>query len=201
MKRGYELCYELLTPQERQEFDSVPTVFQLPRQLLRRLRRDMTKARRRGKRISGYVYVMVKRTGEHVWRLVSVSLNLLTTAGRDWMHAQVYTNTSAGTRGSGFVAVSAEVTAPVAGDTTLVGEITTGGLARADATTKSHTGGTNATTIEHEYTASATHTAVHKSALFNASSAGQMTHAAVFPADATLQSGDKLKVSWPVNLG
>ena len=127
--------------------------------------------------------------------------NLLTNNGRDLFHAQCYTNTSAGTRGSGFVAVSTGTTNETTSSTSLETEISTGGLGRADATTKTHSAGTNSTLIEHTFTASATHTAVHKSAMFNASSGVTMTHVANFASDATLVSGDTLKVSWTLNLG
>jgi len=128
--------------------------------------------------------------------------NLLTNAGRDWMIAQVYTNTSAGTRGSGYIALTANSTSPAAGDTNLAAEITSGGLARADATTKSHTGGTNSTTIQHTFTASATHTNVQKSGLFNNTkdNSDTMSHENVFTA-VTLQSSDTLQVTWTTTLG
>lgn len=126
--------------------------------------------------------------------------NLLTNGGRDFIHNQAYTNTAAGTRGSGFVAVSADVGAPSAADTTLAGEIATGGFARADADTKSHTNGTNVTTIQHTYTASAVQTAVVKSALFNAASVGTMTHENTFTS-VTCQINDTLQVTWTLTLG
>jgi hypothetical protein len=127
--------------------------------------------------------------------------NLLTTDGRDWMHAQVYTNTSAGTRGAGYVALTTNTTGPAAGDTTLSGELASNGFSRADATTKTHTNDTNSTTIEHTFTASGTVNAIHKSAIFNASSNGDMPHIANFGTDASLISGDTLKVTWTLNLG
>ena len=133
--------------------------------------------------------------------LAYLKQNLLTNNGRDLFHNQCYVNSSAGTRGSGFVAVSSGTTNETTSSTTLETEISTGGLARADATTKTHSAGTNSTLIEHTLTASATHTAVHKSAMFNASSGVTMTHVANFASDATLVSGDTLKVSWTVNLG
>lgn len=126
--------------------------------------------------------------------------NLLTNGGRDFIHLQAYTNTSVGTRGSGFIAVTTDVAAPDAADTTLATEIATGGLGRADADTKTHTTGTNVTTIEHTFTASATHTAVVKSGLFNAASVGIMTHENTFTS-VTLQSNDTLKVTWTLTLG
>ena len=153
------------------------------------------------KGIHGYVTVQVYRHLEKRWEVIDqFHPNLLTTDGRDFYHAQVLTNTSAGTRGSGFIAVTTDAGAPAAGDTVLATEITTNGLARADATTKTHTDNTNSTTIEHEWTASGTHTNVQKCALFNASSSGTMTHEGTFTA-ASLISGDKLKVTYVINIG
>lgn len=151
--------------------------------------------------IHGYISVYIWRKATGQWETIDeYHPNLLTTDGRDFYHAQVLTNTSAGTRGSGFIAVTTDSGAPAAGDTTLATEITTNGLARADATTKTHTDNTNSTTIEHEWTASGTHTNVQKCALFNASSAGIMTHEGTFTA-ASLISGDKLKVTYVINIG
>lgn len=118
--------------------------------------------------------------------------NLLTTAGRSFMHDQVYRNTSAGTQGSRFIAVTTDSAAPAAGDTVLASEITTGGLARAAATTNSYSSPT--TTLAVTFTATATHTNVQKMALFNASSAGTMTHEATITA-VTLNNTDTLTVT------
>jgi hypothetical protein len=127
--------------------------------------------------------------------------NLLTNNGRDLFHAQCYTNTSAGTRGSGFMAVSADVGSPAAGDTTLTGELSTNGYTRADATTKQHSAGTNSTLIEHTYTAAtAATTGIRRVGLFNASSGVTLTHSNTFT-NADTQVGDTLKVSYTVNLG
>lgn len=126
--------------------------------------------------------------------------NLLTDGGRDLFHAQCYTNTSAGTRGSGYIALSSDTGAPSTSDTTLTGEITTGGLARADATTKTHTNGTNTTVLVHTYTASTTHTAVQKCGMFNAASSGVLTHENTFT-PVTLQASDTLQVTWTLTLG
>lgn len=152
--------------------------------------------------IAGYWSAFVKRDGSEEWITIFENVhNVYTNAGRDRAHQEQYTNTAAGTRGAGFVAVSADTAAPAATDTALTGEITTGGLARADATTKTHTNGTNTSTIEHTYTASAAHTAVHKAAIFNAASAGTMSHAAVFSTDVTLAINDQLKVTFTLTLG
>lgn len=128
--------------------------------------------------------------------------NLLTNNGRDLFHAQCYTNTSAGTRGSGYIASTESVITPAAGDTALTGEIATNGLTRADAGTKTHTAGTNSTLIEHTFTATGAFTSVLASALFNASSGVTMTHTANFTTGSgTLATNDTLKISWTLNLG
>ena len=128
--------------------------------------------------------------------------NLLCNAGRDAFHALCYTNTSAGTRGYGFIASTESTITPSAGDTTLTGEITTNGLGRADATTKTHSAGTNTTLIEHTFTASGAFTDVKASATFVAASAGVMGHIANFSTGSgTLATNDTLKISWTLNLG
>lgn len=151
---------------------------------------------------SGFVTV-IKNIGK--WNEEKIQIdnpNLLTLSGRDFFHNQDYTNTSAGTKGSNAMAISAEATDPVAADTTLVGEITTGGLTRVQATTITHTVGTNVTTLAVTYTATAIHTALHKAGLFNQNTiGGQMTHASEFTADVTLQIGDTLTVTWTLTLG
>jgi hypothetical protein len=153
------------------------------------------------KGIHGYVTVQVYRHLEERWEIIDqYHPNLLTTDGRDFFHAQCYTNASAGTRGSGYLAVTTDATAPAAGDTTLTTEIAAGGLSRADATTKTHADNGNSTIIEHEWTATATHTNVQKCGLFNAASVGILTHEGAFTA-ASLISGDKLKVTYTLNLG
>lgn len=153
------------------------------------------------KGIHGFVTVKVYRHLIDKWETIDqYHPNLLTTDGRDFFHQQVYINTAAGTRGANYLAVTTDSGAPAAGDTTLTGEIAAGGLARADSTTKTHADNGNSSTIEHEWTASASHTNVQKCALFNNSSGGTMTHEGTFTA-ASLISGDKLKVTYVLNLG
>jgi len=152
--------------------------------------------------VHGYVTVIVNKGKVNQHTVQEDVYNLLTTSGRDFFHAQVYTNTAAGTRGGNGIALSNNAVDPVAGDTTLVGEITTGGLTRVQAATISHTGSTNVTTIENEFTASAIFTGLHKSGLFNqVTIGGQMTHAAAFAADVSLQISDTLTVTWTLTLG
>ena len=153
------------------------------------------------KGIHGYVTVQKWSVLTGEWEMIDqFHPNLLTNGGRDFFHAQVYTNNTAGTQGGNYMAVTTDATAPAAGDTTLTSEISTNGLQRVLAVTRTHSAGTNSTTIEHEYTASGTHTNVQKVGLFNASSSGTLTHEGSFTA-ASLISGDKLKVTYVLNLG
>lgn len=152
--------------------------------------------------VNGYVTV-TKNKGKTNEILVQVDIkNLLTDSGRDFFHAQDYTNTSAGTKAGNAIAVSDDAGNPAAGDTTLVGEITTGGLTRVEATTITHSAGTNVTTLENTFTATAIFTALHKSALFNQNTiGGQITHSAAFVADVNLQVSDTLTITWTLTLG
>jgi len=152
--------------------------------------------------VNGYVTI-TKNKGQVNEILVQEDIkNLLTDSGRDFFHAQDYTNTSIGTKGGNAIAISDEATNPVVGDTTLVGEITTGGLIRVEATSIVHSGGTNVTTLENTFTATAIFTALHKSALFNQDPiGGQITHSAAFVADVNLQISDTLTITWTLTLG
>lgn len=153
---------------------------------------------------SGYMSAVVikAKTGQRI-QLALLKENLLTNNGRDWMKDQVYKNTAAGTRGSGYVAVTESAITPAVGDTSLTGEIATNGLTRADATTKTNSAGTNAMVVEHTFTVtSGSFTSVLASALFNASSGVTMTHIANFTTGSgTLAVNDTLKVTWTLNLG
>ena len=157
----------------------------------------------RGSISGGYMSAIVTHKGKSK-HIAHLNKNLLCNTGRDQFHSQVYIETNAANteRGSGYIAVTTNTATPAATTTDLLGEITTNGLARADAVTKTHTASTNTSTIEHTFTASGTHTAVHKSGMFdNTNPAGIMSHIANFTADATLVSGDTLKVTWTLNLG
>ena len=133
-------------------------------------------------------------------RLSHLNKNLLTLDGRDLFHAQCYTNTSNGTRGAGFIAVTTDTGNPATSDTTLAQELSGSGFARADATTKTHTNDTNSTTIEHTFTATGTVNSIVKSGTFNNASSTTLCHEATFTS-ASLITNDTLKVTWTLNLG
>ena len=133
-------------------------------------------------------------------QLSHLNKNLLTLDGRDLFHAQCYTNTSNGTRGAGFIAVTTDTGNPNSSDTSLAQELSGSGFTRADATTKTHTNDTNSTTIEHTFTASGTVNSIVKSGTFNNGSGTTLCHEATFTS-ASLITNDTLKVTWTLNLG
>lgn len=124
--------------------------------------------------------------------------NLLTNDGRDFLHQQGYETSSLSTNGANYIAVSDDGTAPADTDSSLTGEITSGGLSRAQGTV-THVAGNTTTQIENTFTASASHTNVQKTALFTAGSGGTMVNEATFNG-ANLENNDQLKVIWTITL-
>jgi hypothetical protein len=101
-----------------------------------------------------------------------------------------------------FVALTTNATAPAATDTTLAGEITTGGCGRALGT-YAHTLGAATLTLTKAFSVSATFTAIHKAGVFSAlSSAGAdpMIFESALNLDATVGSGDTLTLTWSATL-
>jgi hypothetical protein len=128
--------------------------------------------------------------------------NLLTDAGRDQIHSQVWIETNAANteRGAGFIALSENAGGASASHTSVASEITTNGLARADAVTKTHTAGTNTSTLQHTFTAAAAFTAVQLSGLLDASSGGNLLNENTFTSTA-LATNDQLQVTWTITAG
>lgn len=152
--------------------------------------------------IHGFITV-IKNKGRPDEEIIQIDVeNLLTTSGRDFFHNQLYTNVAPGTKGANAIALSAEATDPVVGDTTLDGEITTGGLTRVEASSIVHVVGTNLTTLEEVFTATIPFVDIHKSGLFNQNTiGGQMTQAREFDADVSLEIGDTVTVTWSITTG
>jgi hypothetical protein len=130
---------------------------------------------------------------------------LLTTVGRDALHAQHLT-TGAQPAAFNYMAVSANATAPSAASTTLPGEITTagGGLLRAQAT-YAHTGGTNTSTLTKTFTANGSDTlpvTIAKIGVLNAASVGTLGYETLLNATATLTvAGDNVAVTHTITGG
>lgn len=127
-----------------------------------------------------------------------IAHNVITTAGRDFLHQQGYKDTGLGSVGLCYIGLSNDTLTETSASTTLSNEITTNGLGRAIGT-YAHTAGTNTTTISKVFTATGSVSA-QKAALFTASSSGTMNHALSFT-QRTLASGDTLSVTFTITLG
>lgn len=153
--------------------------------------------------IHGWLTAKVKRIsqGSTEWEVLAYKKpNVLTLGGRDEFIKQCYTYTSATNRGSNYIAVTTDSAAPSTADTTLASEITTNGLARVQCVNINHSNGTNTATLGHTYTAAGSFTAVQKAGLFNASSAGVLSHETTFGAT-NLDTPDQLQLTWTLTLG
>lgn len=116
----------------------------------------------------------------------------------DKIHKMAFTDTSASELAFNYIALTADTTQTInAAQTTLTGEISTNGLGRTQAPTRTHSAGTNTTLIEHTFTLSGSQSDITRAALFNASSGGTMGPFAAFSNGATgaMVSGETVKVS------
>ena len=124
--------------------------------------------------------------------------NVFPSACIDKIHKMAFIDTSATELAFNYIALTADTTQTInAAQTTLTGEISTNGLGRVQATTRSHTNGTNTSLIEHTFTLSGSQSDITRAALFNASSSGTMGPFAAFSNGATgaMVSGETVKVS------
>lgn len=133
-----------------------------------------------------------------------IMLLLKTNAGNDFQAAQMGGAASA-TNVAKYVAITANTTAPAAGDTTLTGEITTagGGLVRK-AGTYAHTTGAASYTITTVFTANGSDSlpvTIGKRGIFDQASGGQLVFSTLVSPTATLSaSGDVLTITDTVSL-
>lgn len=127
--------------------------------------------------------------------------NLQTLAGRDDLIIKGYTANGTGTAASNYICVSADGTAPSTADTVVAGEITTNGMGRAQATTRTHTTGTNAWTLALTFTDTTAQTAgIVKYGLLTAISSGVLNHENT-ATTVTLEIGDQLITTWTGSVG
>lgn len=124
---------------------------------------------------------------------------MLTNTGRDHIAAAAFT-TSTQPAAANYIALTANSTAPSAGNTALTGEITTGGggLVRAQAT-YAHTNGQATATLTKTFTANGSDSlpaTVAKIGVFNAATSGTLVYETLLSAPATLTaSGDQLTIT------
>lgn len=119
--------------------------------------------------------------------------NLVTTNGIDFLHAQMYSIAPAA-NGANYIGVSQDTVAPSAADTTLTGEITTGGLDRQQAGV-SHNTASSISIIQKTFASTSQFLAVQKIGLFSAVSGGTLVREiTITPVDVNLN--DLLNVTW-----
>jgi hypothetical protein len=124
---------------------------------------------------------------------------MITSAGKDFQAAQMF-GTTPGTNGANYIALTANATAPVAGDTALTGEFVAagGGLIRVIGT-YAHTAGTGTTTVTKTFTANSndgTSNTINKAGLFNLSSGGVLVLETAMPNPPTLVASDSVAITW-----
>jgi hypothetical protein len=128
-----------------------------------------------------------------------VTYNLITNAGRDFLHVQGYGSSGLGANGLNYVALSNDAVTENAASTVLSNEIAANGLSRAQGTVN-HTAGQNTSTIAKTFTCATSAQAAQKAALFTANSNGTMCHVLGFT-QRSLQVGDTLTVTFTITLG
>lgn len=129
---------------------------------------------------------------------------MITNAGKDFQAKQMAGAASA-TAVAKWVAITANSTAPAAGDTTLTGEIVTGGggLVR-QVGVYAHTNGTSNYTLTTTFTANGSDTlpvTIAKRGVFDAAAAGTLVFTTLVSPTATLSAaGDSLTLTDTVSL-
>jgi hypothetical protein len=124
--------------------------------------------------------------------------NVITNAGRDFLHTQGY-GTAPAANGLNWIGLSNDALTETSASTTLSNEIAANGLARAQGVV-AHTAGQNTTTVTKTFTCTTAPQSAQKAALFTAASNGVMNHALSFT-QRNLQVGDTLTIQFTLTLG
>jgi hypothetical protein len=126
---------------------------------------------------------------------------LRTNAGRDWMARVMGDPASTGTgayASATYIGVTANATAPAAGNTALAGEIVVGSLVRAQAV-YSHTNGTTPYTLTKPFVSDQSIT-LAKLGVYTAITGGTLAFEALLNAVATMEPGDTTNITETVTL-
>lgn len=130
---------------------------------------------------------------------------MLHTAGKDFVASALGDRSGSRAAAADYLALTANTTAPSAGDTTLTAEIATasGALVRAQAT-YAHTGGAATYTLTKTFTANASDAlpvTIGKVGVFNASSTGTMPWSSLLSPTATISAiGDALTITETITI-
>lgn len=126
------------------------------------------------------------------------TLNFRTNAGGDAQASQMG-NTATQAAACNWIATTSTAITPAATDTTLSGEITTTGLARAQGVFTSNSNGShNQFTVENTFTATGALSSVQAGGVFNASSSGSLCFEATW-SPVNLTNTQTLDIKWTVN--
>lgn len=132
--------------------------------------------------------------------------NILTDAGRVTLHTFIYGTAgqriaaSLGAGGLNYIGLTNDAAAPAAGDTSLTGELSGNGLDRVQGTVTLPTGSGTISSIQHQFTyTGGAPQSVQKTALFDASSGGNMAHEILFT-QRTLATNDTLTMTFNITL-
>ena len=139
---------------------------------------------------SGRIVRDGKVVDEHVFR------NLLTNAGRVYLHSRCYGSSGSPAR---YLALTDDAAAPSVNDTSLTGEITANGMGRVNATVTLPAGSGSQTTLYHEWTATGNQS-FRKVGIFTAASGGTLVHVASL-AQRALGAGDIYQLTGTITLG
>lgn len=130
-------------------------------------------------------------------------LFLHTSAGIDHASRVQFDTASNGTgsyAAANWIALTENSTAPSTASTTLTGELSTEGFARAQAT-YAHTNGTTTVSLTKTFTmTSGTSRTPAKGGMFTASSGGTLKYETLVPSPPTLVPNDSVAVTWTVSL-
>jgi hypothetical protein len=125
---------------------------------------------------------------------------MLTNAGKDWAASALFDSSGARAAAATYLAVTANSTAPAAGDTALTAEIATagGGLIRKVGS-YAHTVGTSTATLTATFTANANDSlpvTLAKAGVFNAASGGAMPFVSLLSPTAVVSAvGDSVTLT------
>lgn len=90
----------------------------------------------------------------------------------DKLHKMLFQDLTAVERGFGSIGLTADTTQTLdAAVTALTGEITTNGLQRVNATSRTHSAGTNVSVVSHTFTLTGSQSDITRAALFNVDTA------------------------------
>jgi hypothetical protein len=132
--------------------------------------------------------------------------NLITDAGRRTVHTFLYgtaaqrISASLGPDGLSYIGLSNDAGSPVAGDTTLAGELSGDGLDRTQGTVTLPLGAGTVTEVAKQFTyTGGPAQGVQKTALFDAASSGNMAHEILFT-QRTLNTSDTITITFQITL-